>query len=137
VVVRHAAEGARGLDPDPDRRGVQVGQGDLFYLDDLYRVPVGARRDRALAGVFLRFVEYRLPAARADVEYPVHLAAHRGDGGAYGVGRVEVLGPDDLADAGYLVRDEDAPAADGDERAGVPGGLHPVDRLGEHRVGPG
>ena len=137
MVVRHAAEGARGLYPDPDRRGVQVGQGDLFYLDDLYRVPVGARRDRALAGVFLRFVEYRLPAARADVEYPVHLAAHRGDGGAYGVGRVEMLGPDDLADAGYLVRDEDAPAADGDERAGVPGGLHPVDRLREHRVGPG
>src|ERR1700749_3827085 len=130
-MVRHAAEGARGLDPDPDRRGREVGQRDLFYLDDLHRVRVGAGRDRALAGVFLRFVEYRLSAARADVENPVHLAAHRGDGGAYGVGRVEMIGPDDLADTGYLVRDEDAPAADGDERAGVPGGLHPVDRLGE------
>lgn len=129
-MVRHAAEGACGLDPHPDRRGGQVGQGDLFYLDDLHRIGVGACRDRALAGVFLRFVEDRLPAARADVEYPVHLAAHRGDGGADGVGRVEVLGPDDVADARYLVRDEDAAAADGDERAGVPGCLHPVDRFG-------
>ena len=120
MVVWHAAEGARGLDPDPDRRGVQVGQGNLFYLDDLYRVPVGAGRDGALAGVFLRFVEDRLPAARADVEYPVHLAAHRGDGGTDGVGRIEVLGPDNLADARYLIRDEDAAAADGDERAGFP-----------------
>jgi hypothetical protein len=137
VVVRHAAEGACGLDPDPDGRGGQVGQWDLFYLDDLHRGRVGAGRHRALAGIVLRFVEDRLPAARADVEYPVHLAAHRGDGGTDGVGRVEVLGPDDLADAGYLVRDEDAPAADGDERPGVPGGLHPVDRLGEHRVGQG
>ena len=137
MVVRRAAEGARGLDPDPDRRGVQVGQGDLFYLDDLYRVPVGARRDRALAGVLLRFVEYRLPTARADVEYPVHLSAHRGDGSADGVGRIEVLGPDDLADARYLVRNEDAAAADGNERAGFPRGLHPVDRLAEHRVGQG
>jgi hypothetical protein len=137
VVVRHAAEGARGLDPDSDRWGVQVGQGDLFYLDDLYRVPVGARRDRALAGVLLRFVEYRLPTARADVEYPVHLSAHRGDGSADGVGRIEVLGPDDLADARYLVRNEDAAAADGNERAGFPRGLDPVDRLAEHRVGQG
>ena len=137
MVLRHAAQGARGLDPHPDRGGGEVGQRDLFHLDNLHRLGVRSRRDRALASFVPRFVEDSLSAVRAVVEYPVHLAADRGDGGADGVGRVEVLGPDDLADARYPVRDQDAATADGDERAVVPGGLHPVDRLGQHHVRPG
>jgi hypothetical protein len=137
VVFWHAAQGACRLDPDPDRRGGEVGQRDLFYLDDLHCFRVRARRDRALASLVPRLIEHGLPAAGSGVEYPVHLAADRRDGGADGVGRVEVLWPDDLADARYPVGNEDAAAADGDQRTVVPGGLHPVDRLCEHHVGPG
>jgi len=137
MVLGHAAQGARGLDPDADRGGGEIGQRDLFYLDDLHRSWIRARCDRALASLIPRLVQDSLPAVRANVEYPVHLAADRRDGGADGVGHVEVLRPDDLADARYLLGNQDAAAADGDERAIVPGGLHPVDRLGEHHVGPG
>jgi hypothetical protein len=71
------------------------------------------------------------------VEDPVHLAADRGNGRSHGVGRIEVLGPDDLADPGDAVGDEDAAAAHGDQRAILLGRLHPVDRLGEHDIGAG
>ncbi|HTQ91369.1 MAG TPA: hypothetical protein VMK84_17930, partial [Streptosporangiaceae bacterium] len=134
---RHAAQGARGLDPDPDRGRGEVGERDLLHLDDPHRLRVGAGRDGPLAGLVARLVEDGLPAVGAEVEDPVHLAADRRDGGADGVGRVEVLRPDDLADAGYPVGNQDAAAADGDERTVLLGGLDPVDRLGEHHVGPG
>ena len=68
------------------------------------------------------------------MKYPVNLSANRRDGGPDGVRRVEVLRPDDLADARDLVRDQDAAAADRDQRAVLPRGLHPVDRVGEHLV---
>jgi len=131
-----AAQGARGLDPDADRWGGEIGQRDLFHLDDLHRSWIRACCDRALTSFIPRLVQDSLPAVRANVEYPVHLAADRRDGGADGVGRVEVLGPDDLADPRYPLGNQDAAAADGDQRAVVPRGLHPVDRLGEHHVGP-
>jgi hypothetical protein len=137
MIIRHAAQGACRLDPDPDGGRGEVGQRYLFHLDYLHRVRVRARRDGAFAGFVPRLVQDGLPAVGAQVEDPVHLAADRRDGGADGIGRVEVLRPDDLADARYPVGNQDAAAADGDERAVLLGGLHPVDRLGEHHVGPG
>jgi hypothetical protein len=137
MVSGHAAQGTCRLDPDPDGGRGEIGQRYLFHLDDLHRVRVRARRDGALAGLVPGLVQDGLPAVGAEVEDPVHLAADRRDGGADGVGRVEVLRPDDLADAGYPVGNQDAATADGDERAVLLGGLHPVDRLGEHHVGPG
>ena len=110
-----AAERARGLGPDPDRRRGEVGQRDFLDLDDLDRAGVGARGDRVLPGLAAGLVERGLPAAGAHVEDPVDLAADRRDRGADGVGRVEVVGPDDLADAGQVVGNEDAAAADRDQ----------------------
>jgi hypothetical protein len=68
------------------------------------------------------------------VKYPVYLAADRRDGRADSVRGVEVFRPDDLADPRDLVGYENAPAADGDQRAILLGGLHPVDRVPEHPV---
>src|SRR6185437_11805553 len=87
-----------------------------------------------LAGLLTRFLQHGITAARAGMKYPVNLPADRSDCGADGVRRVEVLRPDDLADARDLVGDEDAAAADRDQRTILSRGLHPVDRVGEHLV---
>src|SRR5690348_4263166 len=137
VMFRHAAQRACRLDPDPDRGRGEVGERYLLHLDDLHRPWVGPGRDGPLTGLVPGLVENGLPAVGAEVEDPVHLAADRRDRGADRVRRVEVLRPDDLADTGYPVRNQDAAAAYGDQRTLFPGGLHPVDRLGEHEVRPG
>src|SRR6185437_4979139 len=76
-----------------------------------------------------------LPAAGAQVEDPVHVAADRGDGGADRVSCVEVIRADDLADPGDTVGDQDTAAADRDERPRVLGRLDPVNRVAERDVG--
>src|SRR5215510_16270248 len=98
VLLGAPAEGADGLGADPERWRGEVGQRDLFQLDDLHRAGVGARRDRTLACLVARLIEDRPPSGFPDVEDPVHLAADRGNGSSHGVGRIEVVGPDDLAD---------------------------------------
>src|SRR5690348_15836710 len=73
LLLRAAAKGADGLGPDPERRRGEVGERDLFQLDDLYRAGVRARRDRALARLVARLVEDSPPPSFPDVEDPVHL----------------------------------------------------------------
>src|SRR6516164_4693266 len=134
MAFRYAAESARRLNAHPDRGRSEIRERDLLEFDDPHRIGVRAGRDRTLARLIARFVEHGLPAARPGMEYPVYLAADRGDGRADGVRGVEVFRPDDLAHPWNLVRDENAAAADGDQRTILLRGLHPVDRVGEHRV---
>src|SRR3984885_5036416 len=94
-----SAKGTGGLDADADRGRGQVRQRYLFDLDDLYSGGVRARRDRVLYGLVRGLGEGSLPAIGAGVEDAVDLTAHGRDRGADGIRRVEVLRPDDLADA--------------------------------------
>jgi hypothetical protein len=135
VAFRSAAESARRLDAHPDRGRGEIRERDLLEFDDPHRIGVRAGRDGALARLVACFFEHGLPAARLGMKYPVYLSADRSDGGADGVGGAEVFRPDDLAYSRDLIRHENAAAADGDQRAILRGRLHPVDRVGEHRVG--
>src|ERR1022692_4542139 len=135
LLFLQAAECPGSLDAYPDRGRGEIRQRDFLDLDDLHRGRVPAGGDSVLPGLVARLVEHCLPAARTEMENPVHAAADRGDGGADGIGRVEMIRPDDLADAGNAVRDEDAAAADGDQREVALRGLDPVDCLGEPDIG--
>src|SRR6202034_3308191 len=117
VPLVQSAKGTGGLDADADRGRGQVRQRYLFDLDDLYSGGVRARRDRVLYGLVRGLGEGSLPALGAGGEDAVDLTAHGRDRGADRVRRVEVLRPDDLADARQVVRGEDAAAADRDQGA--------------------
>ena len=114
---------------------VRYDSGISSSLDDLHRVGVRTGGDRVLPRLVLGLLQDGLPAAGAQVEDPVHVAADRGDGGADRVSCVEVVRADDLADPGDAVGDKDTAAADGDERPRVLGRLDPVNRVAERDVG--
>ena len=138
VMVRHAAEGAGRLDPDPGRRGGEVGQRDLFDLDDLHRPRVRAGRDRALARPrpVLPRGSARRPSApkwkiRSTCPLTDAMAAPTALAASKCSGLMISLTPGISSGTRML-----PPPTAMSGRSSL-GGLHPVDRLGQHRVGPG
>src|SRR6185436_17052404 len=132
--LRGLSDVAHDPHPHAERVAGQVGQGQILDVDHLQAGPVGAGFDRARLSQAPRGGD-RIIAPEV-LEDLVDLTADLSDGGADGVGDGLVRHVHDLGDAGHALGNEEAAAADGDQRLLACVGLHPVHALLDRRVYP-